>query len=98
MFLQSQKRKNTHSTVEEKKWLVNHAEQNEKLSLSRLALDFTSKYNRPINRSTVSRILSNKKQILEMVSADPEVDLKRVKNVLSSNRAEFKFELAENDG
>ena len=64
MFSYSQKRKitKTNSTLEEKAWLIDHAEKNDKLSMSRLALDFSSKFNRTINKSTVSRILSSKKQ------------------------------------
>ena len=97
MFSYSQKRKitKTNSTLEEKAWLIDHAEKNDKLSMSRLALDFSSKFNRTINKSTVSRILSSKKQILEMVSADAEIDMKRVKQVVSSKKADFESELAE---
>ena len=68
MFLDSRKRKNTNTTLEERTWLITHAEENKKLSSAKLALDFTSKFNRPINRSTVSRILSNKQQLKSMIS------------------------------
>ena len=95
MFLDSRKRKNSNTTLEERKWLINHAEENSKLTSTKLALDFSSKFNRTINRSTVSRILTNKQQIKTMISADPEIDLKRVKQVISARRAEFEAELAQ---
>ena len=95
MFLDSRKRKNTNTTLEERTWLITHAEENKKLSSAKLALDFTSKFNRPINRSTVSRILSNKQHLKSMISVDPEIDLKRVTRVISSRKAEFEADLAE---
>ena len=95
MFLDSRKRKNSNTTLEERKWLINHAEENSKLTSTKLALDFSSKFNRTINRSTVSRILTNKQQIQAMISTDPEIDLKRVKQVISARRAEFEAELAQ---
>ena len=67
MFLDSRKRKNSNTTLEERKWLINHAEENSKLTLTKLAVDFSSKFNRTINRSTVSRILTNKQQIKDSV-------------------------------
>ena len=67
MFLDSRKRKNSNTTLEERKWLINHAEENSKLTSTKLALDFSSKFNRTINRSTVSRILTNKQQIKDSV-------------------------------
>ena len=39
MFLDSRKRKNSNTTLEERKWLINHAEKNTKLSSTKLALD-----------------------------------------------------------
>ena len=53
--------------MEERKWLISHAEENSKLTSTKLALDFSSKFNRTINRSTVSRILTNKQQIKDSV-------------------------------
>ena len=79
MFLDSRKRKNTNTTLEERTWLITHAEENKNSH----------------HRSTVSRILSNKQHLKSMISVDPEIDLKRVTRVISSRKAEFEADLAE---
>ena len=69
--------------------LWQHHENNTKISHAKLALDFSAKYNRPISKSTVTRILTKKSQISDVVSVVPKMELMCVKRLLSANRAKF---------
>ena len=58
MFLHNRKRINL--SVEEKIWILRHAEKNDKLSRKKIALDFSTKFNRSITSQCVSYTISKK--------------------------------------
>ena len=67
MFLHNRKRINL--SVEEKIWILRHAEKNDKLSRKKIALDFSTKFNRSITSQCVSNTISKKAEILKTVQA-----------------------------
>ena len=67
MSLQNRKRINL--TIEEKKWIVQHAEENEKLSRVKIALDFSTKFNRSITAQCVTKTIAKKAEILRTIQA-----------------------------
>ena len=67
MFLH--KRKRTNLTIEEKKWILRHADNNDKLSRAKIALDFSTKFNRSITGQCVCNVISKKTEILGTIQA-----------------------------
>ena len=92
MFLQKRKRE-SYTNLEQKLWLVKHREENKKISLARIAMDFSAEFNRPISISGISRIISQKDELLALSNADPEIETKRVKKMVSLNRTQFESDL-----
>ena len=92
MFLQKRKRE-SYTNLEQKLWLVKHREENKKISLARIAMDFSAEFNRPISISGISRIISQKDELLALSNADPEIETKRVKKMVSLDRAQFESDL-----
>ena len=81
------------TTLAQKLWLVKHREENKKISLARIAMDFSTEFNRPISISGISRIISQKDELLALSNADPEIETKRVKKMVSLDRAQFDNDL-----
>ena len=52
-----------------KKWIVQHAEENEKLSRVKIALDFSTKFNRSITAQCVTKTIAKKAEILRTIQA-----------------------------
>ena len=92
MFLQKRKRE-SYTNLEQKLWLVKHREENKKISLARIAMDFSAEFNCPISISGISRIISQKDELLALSNADPEIETKRVKKMVSLNRTQFESDL-----
>ena len=55
------KKKRVRLTMEEKLWVVNHNEQNPKISQAKICLDFSAKFKRPISRQCVCNIIHERK-------------------------------------
>ena len=53
------------------------------------ALDFASRFDRPITRQCVSRILQKKTKILTSIDADPELQLKMIKHFKTVSMTKF---------
>ena len=79
--------------MEQKLWLVKHREENKKISLARIAMDFSTEINHPISISGISRIISQKDELLALSNAGPEIETKRVKKMVSLDRAQFESDL-----
>ena len=92
MFSQKRKRE-PYTTLAQILWLVKHREENKKISLARIAMDFSTEFNRPISISGISRIISQKDELLALSNADPEIETKRVKKMVSLNRTQFESDL-----
>ena len=65
MFSQKRKRE-PYTTLAQKLWLVKQREENKKISLARIAMDFSTEFNRPISISGISRIISQKDELLAL--------------------------------
>ena len=63
--------------------------------LGKIAMDFEVQFKRKIDRTTVGRIIHTKESIKAMLDADPELDGKNTKHVISVNRAQFEADLHE---
>ena len=50
-------------------------------------------FNRPISISGINRIISQKDELLALSNADPEIETKRVKKMVSLDRAQFESDL-----
>ena len=56
---------------------------------------FSARFDRPVNKSTVSRILAKKKEIKDAIDIDTELITKRVKKIPSFGRASFESDLEQ---
>ena len=56
-------------------------------------MDFSTEFNRAISISGISRIISQKDELLALSNADPEIATKRVKKMVSLERAQFESDL-----
>ena len=56
-MLPQQRKRGSYNTLDQKLWLIKHHEEHKKAKLAKMALDFSSQFNRPITKSAVSRIL-----------------------------------------
>ena len=92
MFSQKRKRE-PYTTLAQKLWLVKQREENKKISLARIAMDFSTEFNRPISISGISRIISQKDELLALSNADPEIETKRVKKKVSLNKRWLNLEI-----
>ena len=77
------KKKRVRLTMEEKLWLVSHHEKNPKITHSKIGLDFSAKFKRPISRQCVCNIIQHKEEIKAFVEADPELEIKKTRNTHS---------------
>ena len=59
-------------TLDEKLCIIKCRADNENIKQTKIALDFTAKFNRPVTRQCVSQVLQNKTKILGMSGSDPE--------------------------
>ena len=84
----------SHLTIAEKGWIVQHAEKNPSLSGRRLAVDFTVKFDWPIIRATIYRILKQKKEIHQICTTETDLNKNKVKQ-LSTGVFQFQSDLAE---
>ena len=69
MFLQKRKR-GPYTSIAKNLWILKQREENKKISLAKLALDFSNEFNQPISISGLSRIIANKKQSLASMNAE----------------------------
>ena len=88
MFLQKRKR-GPYTSIAQKLWILKKREKNKKISLAKLALDFSNEFNQPMSISGLSRIIANKEQLLASMNAAPEINTKRMKKTVSIDRAQF---------
>ena len=91
MFLQ--KRKRAHLTLEEKIWIVGRKQENAKLTNAKVALDFSVKFQRPISKNCVQKILGQKDKIQSILKAAPDLEVKKAKHLIVATKFEFKKEL-----
>ena len=90
------KKKRVRLTMEEKLWLVSHHEKNPKITHSKIGLDFSAKFKRPISRQCVCNIIQHKEEIKAFVEADPELEIKKTRNTHSITKVGVpKIELYE---
>ena len=75
--------------MEEKHWIIKNKEENPQISQAKIAFDFASRFDRPITRQCVSRILQKKTKILTSIDADPELQLKMIKHFKTVSMAKF---------
>ena len=92
MFLQKKKR-GPYTNVDQKLWILKDSDETRKISLAKLALDFSNQFNHPISISAISRIIVNKDHLLASMNSAPEIDTERVKKMVSINRAQFESDL-----
>ena len=70
-------RKRVNLSMEEKLWIIRQKEENKKISQPRLALDFSSKFNRPITRACISKTLKKSEEILALAEKNPELETQK---------------------
>ena len=75
--------------MEEKLWIIKNKDENPQISHLKIALDFASRFDRPITRQCVSRILQKKTKILTSIDADQELQLKMTKHFKTMSMANF---------
>ena len=91
MFLQ--KRKRAHLTLEEKIWIVGRKQENAKLTNAKVALDFSVKFQRPISKNCVQKILGQKDKIQSILKTAPDLEVKKAKHLIVATKFEFEKEL-----
>ena len=79
-------------TLEEKKWICQYHEENKKLTLADICMAFYAKFNRNLNRSSVSRILA-KKRNYRCYRRRHRIDNKAGQKIPSLSRAAFESDL-----
>ena len=77
-----------------KSWIVDHAEKNKSLSGARLGFDFAAKFGRPIHKTTITRILKQKKEIRQINATTVDLNTSKVRRI-SPSVFQFQSELAE---
>ena len=81
--------------MEEKHWIIKNKDENPQISQPKI----TSRFDRPITRQCVSRILQKKTKILTSIlasiDADPELQLKMIKHFKTVSTAKFDAELLQ---
>ena len=92
--MSEEKKRNITLTIAEKSWIVDHAEKNKSLSGARLGFDFTAKFGRPIHKTTITRILKQKKEIRQINATTVDLNTSKVRR-LSPSVFQFQSELAE---
>ena len=92
MFVQKRIR-GPYTSMEQKLWILKHRDENRKISQAKLALDFSNEFNHPISISAISRIIANKDNLLASMDAAPEINTKKMKKMVSLDRAQFESDL-----
>ena len=75
------KKKRVRLSVEEKIWILNHRKENPLISQNKIALDFSAKFKKTVDRTCVTKILQKSDQLLAYSKADPEIESKRIKQM-----------------
>ena len=63
--------------MEEKLWIIRQNKEHKKNSQTRLALDFSVKFKRPITRSCICKTLNKSEEILALARKNPELETKK---------------------
>ena len=82
------KRKRVRISVDEKIWILNHRKENPLISQNKIALDFSAKFKKTVDRTCVTKILQKNDQLLTFSKADPELERKRIKNFSTITKVE----------
>ena len=75
------KKKRVRLSVEEKIWILNHRKENPLISQNKIALDFSAKFKKTVDRTCVTKILQKIDQLFAYSKADPEIESKRIKQM-----------------
>ena len=75
------KKKRVLLSVEEKILILNHRKENPLISQNKIALDFSAKFKKTVDRTCVTKILQKSDQLLAYSKADPEIESKRIKQM-----------------
>ena len=75
------KKKRVRLSVEEKIWILNHRKENPLISQNKIALDFSAKFKKTVDRTCVTKVLQKSDQLLAYSKADPEIESKRIKQM-----------------
>ena len=75
------KKKRVRLSVEEKIWILNHRKENPMISQNKIALDFSAKFKKTVDRTCVTKVLQKSDQLLAFSKADPELERKKNKKV-----------------
>ena len=70
-------RKRVNLTLEEKLWIIRKNQEHKKNSQTRLALDFSVKFKRPITRSCICKTLNKSEEILALAMKNPELETEK---------------------
>ena len=73
------KKKRVRLSVEEKIWILNHRKENPMISQNKIALDFSAKFKKTVDRTCVTKVLQKSDQLLAFSKADPELERKKKK-------------------
>ena len=74
--MSGENRKRVCLTMEEKQWIIKKKDENPNINQPEIALDFASRFDRPITRQCVSRILQKKTKILTSIDPAQSSNLK----------------------
>jgi len=88
-------RKRVNLSLEEKLWIIRKNKEHKKNSQTRLALDFSVKFKRPITRSCICKTLNKSEEILALATKNPELETKKAFKLQKLTLAEFESELHE---
>ena len=67
------KKKRVRLSVEEKIWILNHRKENPLISQNKIALDFSAKLKKTVDRTSVTKVLQKSDQLLafHLLGNDP---------------------------
>ena len=82
------KKKRVRLSVEEKIWILNHRKENPLISQNKIALDFSAKFKKTVDRTCVTKVLQKSDQLLAYSKADPEIESKRLKQMTTITKVE----------
>ena len=82
------KKKRVRLSVEEKIWILNHRKENPMISQNKIALDFSAKFKKTVDRTCVTKVLQKSDQLLAFSKADPELERKKTKNITTITKVE----------
>ena len=78
------------ATLRRKKiWILNHRKENPLISQNKIALDFSAKFKKTVDRTCVTKVLQKSDQLLAFSKADPELERKKkTKNITTITKVE----------